>query len=156
MKNSQFILIILLNAFAVQAQQIITTTGDCQTNTSGSLSWTLGECVINTYTVTNIILTQGFQQSKLTATAIKEVPENLIEINAYPNPTADLVALKITTGSGQGVKYQLYDLYGKLLAEQKLVNSEAKISFNNLASGTYLLKIFNKDQELKVFKIIKK
>jgi hypothetical protein len=112
--------------------------------------------VINTYTVTNIILTQGFQQSKLTATAIKEVPENLIEINAYPNPTADLVALKITTGSGQDVKYQLYDLYGKLLAEQKLVNSEAKISFNNLASGTYLLKIFNKDQELKVFKIIKK
>jgi hypothetical protein len=155
MKNKLFILILLLNAIAMQAQQVISTAGDYNSGTSNSLSWTLGEGVIETFTGTNVILTQGFQQSKLTITAIKEVPGNSLEISAYPNPTADFVTLKITTESVKNFKYMLYDLYGKLLAEQKLVNSETKIPFNNLASGTYLLKLINNNQDLKVFKIVK-
>jgi hypothetical protein len=139
----------------MQAQQVISTAGDYNSGTSNSLSWTLGEGVIETFTGTNVILTQGFQQSKLTITAIKEVPGNSLEISAYPNPTADFVTLKITTESVKNFKYMLYDLYGKLLAEQKLVNSETKIPFNNLASGTYLLKLINNNQDLKVFKIVK-
>ena len=155
MKNKLFILILLLNAIAMQAQQVISTAGDYNSGTSNSLSWTLGEGVIETFTGTNVILTQGFQQSKLTINAIKEVPGNSLEISAYPNPTADFVTLKITTESVKNFKYMLYDLYGKLLAEQKLVNSETKIPFNNLASGTYLLKLINNNQDLKVFKIVK-
>jgi Secretion system C-terminal sorting domain len=154
MKNKLFILGFLINAVVMQAQQVITTAGNYSSGTSGSLSWTLGEEVIDTYTGTNVILTQGFQQSKLSVTAIQELLGSLPEISAYPNPANDFILLKITSESVNNFKYQLYDLYGKLLAEQKLANSETRISFSNLASGTYLLKVFNKDRELKVFKII--
>jgi hypothetical protein len=155
MKNSQLVFILLLNAFSIQAQQIVSTAGNYQANTSGSLSWTLGECLIDTYNDGNVVVNQGFQQSKLIITDIHELPGNSLEISAYPNPTEDIVTLKVTTGAGQGCRYQLYDLYGKLLNEQKLTSNETKISFMNLASGTYLLKLLNEDQVLKILKINK-
>jgi hypothetical protein len=155
MKNSQFVFFLLLNAFTVQAQQIISTTGKCQENTSGSLSWTFGECLIDTYNGSNGVLTQGFQQSRIVITDMPELPGNTLEISAYPNPAQDMITLKILAGQDQEYRCQLYNLNGKLLAEQKLVGNEIKISFMNLPSGTYLLKLFDEDQVLKILKINK-
>jgi hypothetical protein len=156
MKRNLLSLILLIIAVAMHAQQVITTAGNYTSNTSGSLSWTLGEGIIDTYAGSKVILTQGFQQSNLIVTAIKEVSKNSPEISAYPNPTNDFVSLKVATESVKNSKFLLYDVYGKLLQEQKLVSSETKISFNNLAPGTYLLKLVWENKELKSFKIIKK
>jgi len=155
MQTKLLILIFLLSASAMQAQQVMTTSGNYNSNTSGSLSWTLGECVIETYTSGNVVLTQGFQQSKLIVTALKEVSGNSLAISIYPNPTNDFVLIKGTPESVKNLRYMLFDLNGKLLAEQKVTNSETTLSFNNLQTGTYLVKLIRNDQEVQVFKIVK-
>ena len=43
--------------------EVLAASGDYFTSTSNSLSWTLGESVIETYSSSNNSLTQGFQQS---------------------------------------------------------------------------------------------
>ena len=156
MNKKLLILAFLLQALLINAQQVITTAGNYNSNTSGSLSWTMGEGIIDTYTSTSVILTQGFQQSKLTVTAVPEISGNSSSIIVYPNPTEDFVSLKVNTGLGLDFKYQLYDLNGKLLTEQKLTSSETVISFRDRVPGTYLLKLLNKDQVLKIFKINKR
>jgi hypothetical protein len=155
MKKRLFFLILLLGTVAIYAQQVITTAGNFDTETSGSISWTLGEGIIDTYSGSNLILTQGFQQSKLTITSLNNLPDNSLEINVYPNPTSDNLSIKITKGSFDDLKFLLFDINGKLMAEQSFLNFETNISFLNLTAGTYLLKLFKNNLELQVFKIVR-
>jgi hypothetical protein len=155
MKTKLLCLIFLVCGVAMQAQQVIATAGNFSSNTSGSLSWTIGEGIIETYTGTGMILTQGFQQSTRTSTATQNLSSNAMEISAYPNPTSDFVSLKVNIKSPINLKFSLYDVYGKLVLDQKLESNESKISFNNLASGVYLLKLFSYEKEIKAIKIIK-
>ena len=156
MKNKLFILIFLLNAFVMKAQQVITTSGDFTSGASGSLSWTIGEGIIETLKGTTVILTQGFQQSDLTITAIKDISDTSCQINAFPNPVNDFVTLKITAESFKNFSFTLYDLNGRLIQEQKLENYITNITMNNFEAGTYLLKVFQGNKEIRVFKIVKK
>ena len=156
MKDKLFILIFLLNAFVMQAQQIIATAGSYAKNTSGSLSWTIGEGIIETCKGTNVVLTQGFQQSNLIITAIKDISVTSFQIDAFPNPTNDFVTLKTTSESFKDARYMLYDLNGKLIQEQKLESNVTNITMNNFITGTYLLKIFQGNKEIKILKIVKK
>ena len=68
-----FIGLVSVCFFNVNAQEIISTSGDYFENTTGSISWTIGESMIETYTNGSEILTQGFQQSRLTEVDRKSV-----------------------------------------------------------------------------------
>jgi len=83
MKNYLLAILVLTASVSVKAQQleVIATSGDFYENSSGSLSWTLGEVFIETLSETNFILTQGFQQSKLTLTAINDLQTSGIELS---------------------------------------------------------------------------
>jgi hypothetical protein len=155
MQRKLFFLFFLLCFGTIQAQQITTSAGDFNSNTAGSVSWTLGECVTNTYVGTNFVLTQGFQQSKLLITSIKDVSRNSLVLSIYPNPTSDFVLLKVTPESSKNLRYMLFDMNGKLLSEEKVTDSETKIPFNYLTAGTYLLKLITNGQEMQVYKIVK-
>ncbi len=80
----------LLSGIAVYAQEVVSTAGSHGETTAGSLSWTVGEPVIETITDGTNTLTQGFQQSKLTVTAINDLKFPGIELSVYPNPTNSL------------------------------------------------------------------
>lgn len=159
MKNVQIYLIclgVLLFSFGkVGAQQVLASAGDFLKNTSGSLSFTLGELVIDTKTNTNGTLTQGFQQTKLTVTAIKELPGNNFHIVAYPNPTTNVLFLKSETGSSIKFTYSLFDANGKLLIKNSTKLSEAEISFESMVPAIYYLKVTSDGNETQTFKIIK-
>jgi len=49
-------------AYQAAAQQVVSTTGGYYEGENLSLSWTVGESVIETFTTSEVILTQGFQQ----------------------------------------------------------------------------------------------
>lgn len=70
------------------------------------------------------------------------IQEEQIPLYIYPNPTSDLV-----TVSGNFSKYELYDMYGKLL----MTGSDKTISLQQFSNGIYLLKI----DHGKTFKVIK-
>jgi hypothetical protein len=139
----------------LQAQQLVSTAGDYYQNNSGSLSFSLGELAIETFSSTNNILTQGFQQTNLVAVSIKELPGLDYEISVYPNPVNDIVILKVPADKLAGKQYRLYDTEGKLLQIKLLEETETEISFSSLTPATYFIKVGEGEKELKTFKIVK-
>ena len=169
MKQTNCVIIaFFLFGIAVHAQEVISTAGSYGETTSGSLSWTVGEPVIETITDGTNTLTQGFQQSKLTVTAINDLKVPGIELSVYPNPTADYIILSIddvkTNGRSSQLSLQLYDINGKLLQNEKITGNETSIDMSNLMPATYILKVMlEKDSSRKdtmhcvtTFRIIKK
>ena len=145
----------LLVIECTKAQQVIATSGYFAQTGSGTLSYTLGELVIDTYTKNNTTLTQGFQQPKIVVTAINEISGLDFSITAFPNPTSNMVKLKIEKGNSEKTDYVLYDIGGKALLKGRLENGEADISFEPFLPAMYVLKIHIDGKEVKTFKIIK-
>ena len=135
---------------------VTTTTGDYNQGTSASLSWTLGEPVIETATGSNAILTQGFQQNSYQIVNVFEKPELSFEITAYPNPTTDFVNIK-TNSADQDLILELFDLQGKRLKKAEMQKNIVQINLSEYAGSSYILKATNKTGKLlKSWKIVKK
>ena len=154
MKTLFIIQLFLLAAFMVSAQELISSAGETKVISGIEISWSLGEPVIETVSGGATVLTQGFHQSKLTVTALEEI-ENL-NLKVYPNPTSEFVVIQFSTPDKIS-SYSLFDLSGKLLDNSKINATTTYVNLNKLASGSYLLKIDDKNaQRLQTFKIIKK
>ncbi len=138
---------------ALFAQEVIATSGDYSENANASLSWTIGETMTETYTAGTTILTQGFQQSKLTATSVFELPESNITVGIAPNPATNFVKLKIS--DTENISFRLFDYNGKLINKTKVISEETEIPFSRLPNAAYFLKIMKGNMLIKTFQIIK-
>ncbi len=154
MKNLLFLsLLIFLAAFELKAQEVIASGGDYFENSSVSISWTLGEPVTETVTDGTNILTQGFQQSKLTATEIFNVNTDKFDIRLFPNPTLNMINIK--TSDYENLTYNISDTNGKLLKEGKLISENTEVSVNRLPAAVYFFTIFDNNRIIKIFQIVK-
>jgi hypothetical protein len=153
MKQKRLILIIVLFSaiISTKAQEVVSSSGDYQETSNGSLSWTIGEPITETATNGNI-LTQGFQQTRITITNISEIHNSEINLSIFPNPTNEFI--KIISTEDENFTIQLFNINGKLLKEKKINNTDNTISMNEFTNGTYLLKITNKN-ETNTYQIIK-
>lgn len=133
--------------------QVIGTAGNTATNANTQLSWTIGEPITNTATNPNNILTQGFNQSVLLITAIDEKQNSNITVS--PNPTADFITISIHKNELQNAQYLLLDINGKLILQNKIQDTQTKISFTELPKATYFVEVLTNNQKTKTFKIIK-
>jgi hypothetical protein len=143
-----------ISVFA-NAQQVISSSGSVLKNSTGSLSFTVGELVIDTKNAGVTTITQGFHQTKLTITAMNVLREQNFSISAFPNPTNDFVNLKIEKGEIRDVEFILFDLQGKVLSNRKIESTNTEVSFSGYNSGNYLLKVIQKGKEIQTFKIVK-
>ena len=73
----------------------------------------------------------------------------------YPNPATDFIKLNIKNYEVQNLRYQLYDINGSLLQDNKIVGDETNIVMSNYVSATYFLKVTDNNKLIKTFKIIK-
>jgi hypothetical protein len=149
------IVLMMFIGFNLNGQEVISSAGDFQSNGNYSLSWTLGEPVIETYTAGSTVLTQGFQQPILVSVSIYENPELNFDISAFPNPTSDFLNVVISNGTYDQISYLLFDVTGKLLDSRQIVSEQTEILFSHLPVATYYVKILENNKELKTFKIIK-
>jgi len=161
MRKTLFTLVIIFitgyGMVKVQGQQVISTAGTQFKNASGSLSWTLGEPVIKTVENSDLILTQGFQQTMLTVTGVKILPGYEPDVSAYPNPTTDIVSIQLGSILQPGNwQYMLYDLNGKMILREKFQSNAANVSLASFPDATYFLKVNKAGQESKIFKIVKR
>lgn len=145
------IVFIFLLTFKSYSQQIISPNGNYFKNSSLSISYTIGEPLINTYYRQDLTLLQGFQQTDFLITEINK-PTN-VEMDLYPNPTKGKVTLKIN--NPRKFNYSLYNLKGQLLVNSIIVNELTEISFDGLPPAFYILKIHDEVQELKSYQILK-
>ena len=100
-----------------------------------------------------IFTTEGLQQP-YEILAIEET-ENGPIINVYPNLSSDFVFLSVLNMNIENITYALYDVQGKLIEKQKVVMNQTSISLVDFANAIYLIRVFNYENEVKAFKIIK-
>jgi len=145
---------LLMNYSLMAQQEVISSGGNYDETSSGSLSWTIGETTTETVSDGTNTLTQGFQQSNLTVSEIKNSNLENVNIKLYPNPTTDLVILE--TNKITDLDFKIYSTNGKLLKTEKINNTETQIFFTEYSSGIYFLTISNTKKQIKTFQIIKK
>jgi hypothetical protein len=152
-----FIFIFALAAGSLRAQQVISSAGASAVGVGVQLSWTVGEPVIETFTGSSAILTQGFHQTKLTVTPIEFIPVPDLDLTVYPNPVSSLLRLQaIGKKKVPQLTYSLFNMEGKVILKKLFTDSPEEINMEMYSSGTYVLKIFNgENQTLRTFKVIK-
>lgn len=155
MKNLSLILLCLMAGKVLRAQEVVASSGDYLISSSGSISYTLGECVDETFSASNISLTQGFQQVQFSVTAISELPSLSFSVLVSPNPTTDRVDVTINKERLEGIRIQLFDLAGRKLLTLNVTSKVTEIPFINYSPSVYLLKVTENNKELKTIKIIK-
>ena len=155
MKYSIIILILFLAGSMVSAQQVVSSNGDSKSVAGYEVSWTVGESVVATLIGGSNTLTQGFQQTRLTVTAVTDLLYPGLEIKVFPNPTQEFITIRFSEYI-EDTRYSLYDLRGKLI-ENKLINAaDTEIDLKKYASGQYILKLTDKSrQPIQTFQIIK-
>jgi hypothetical protein len=138
-----------------RGQEVITSAGDFHSAGGYSVSWTIGEPVIETFTSGSTVLTQGFQQPILISVSIYENPELNFEINVFPNPTSDFLNVIIPGENYDEMQYFLFDAAGKLLDNRNIVSEQTQIMFTHMSVAVYFIKIIHGDKVLKTFRIVK-
>ena len=122
---------------------VIASSGEFFSNASNSLSWTLGECIPETFSFSGNTLTQGFQQSLYVVTSINEFTIEGISISAYPNPVSDFINISVKTDNAvlKNIGIELYDSQGKILFLDNFNSDIIRLDMNNYSSGFYVLKV---------------
>ena len=119
---------------AIYAQQAIPATGGNATGDGSSVSYSIGQVVFTTSIGGNGSVAQGVQQPYeiSVVTGIVEAKDISLEIEVYPNPSTDFVKLKIKNYEVENLRYQLYDINGSLIKDNKVEGNETSISMQNL------------------------
>lgn len=162
--RSLFLSVFLLLTIIVRGQslspQVFASAGNYFDNGTFSLSWTLGEPIIETFTTVNIILTQGFQQPYLTPVGIGTLSREDSYVKIYPNPTYNIVRVDLRYGKSGQLELQLINGLGQLIRSDQLnveKNQQNNYYFDisDLAAGVYHLHLFDKDGIVSTHKVQK-
>jgi hypothetical protein len=123
----------------------------------GTVSYTIGQPIYTTYSGTEGEIAQGVQHAFeiLVVTGIEENDMTILEMDVFPNPTTNVLHLRIAKYNQQDLTYQLYDNSGRLLDRQRLTSDVTSIRTEKLAAATYYLQVSNSARTLKTFQIIK-
>jgi hypothetical protein len=153
-----FILIFFLTAFAETNSQVLNSSGGGNaTGSGGSASYSIGQVVLSSGTDEAKTISQGFQQPyEILVVSIRELTGQKLDCSLYPNPATDYIRLKIEAYEGGELSYMLYDMSGLILINSRLEGNEVMIPMQSQKPGTYLLKLSDGKQDLKIFKIIKR
>jgi hypothetical protein len=152
-----FLLFCVIKCNNLSAQETVPASGGNGSGIDGSVSYTVGQLTYAIYASEIGSVGQAIQQpfEILISTGIEETGITL-ECSVYPNPVKDFLLLKIKTNvSDRPFSYQLYNMNGEVLRNERIISNETSIFIQNIASSTYLLKIFDNKKQLKTFKIIK-
>lgn len=151
------VLLIGLNLEVVKAQQSLNTAHGNANGNGGSFSYSAGELAYQTQLGANGSSSQGIQHPFEITVVTSLKYENSIEMIAkvYPNPTADHLILHVSEIGSPQLQYALFDINGKLLLSEQIIDSNTNITMNHLEPSIYFIVIQQENVEVKRFKIIK-
>lgn len=157
---AKFIPIIGLMVFfePISAQTSVSSAGGDAAGPGGSASYSVGQILYTFDNGTAGSVAKGVQQayeiSIVTGFASSE--EIMLTGIVYPNPVSDFFILKIENYEPANLTFKLLDINGKLIETGRIRDKELQINMEDRLPGIYLLKIFDRQKEIKIFKIIKK
>jgi hypothetical protein len=151
-------------AFSSLSAQTVTPTvlsnnGGYTQTAGGSIAWTIGEPVSETYAKPSNITTMGFHQTDMEIVAV--LAERNLEngLLVFPNPVRDLLNVSFKGMAAGNYSVRMTDAIGKLIVENNaIVNGDAtslEIRMNEVAAGNYFLNVTGRDfnQTIKITKV---
>jgi hypothetical protein len=164
-KNIQIRLTMLLLGIALTtlyAQLSINTTGGTASGSGGSASYSVGQIAYETNTSAEGSVAQGVQHA-YEIFEITEDPVPFYEIRkgitlsvvVYPNPTTDYLQLTVASENMKDLSYQMYDMKGTILQNEKITGNQTRIVMSHLVPANYVVRVVQGSKEVKTFKVIK-
>ncbi len=144
-----------LSLSAAQGQEVISAAGNHHESDDKSISWTLGETVIETFKADENIHTQGFHQPVITVVSIDEIDLPGYNITAFPNPAKRYVTLNVEAQKYENMSFMLYDVNGNLIKQGRIYDKNTDVSFEGLKPAVYFIRIIEANKNLTTIKIIK-
>jgi uncharacterized delta-60 repeat protein len=78
--------------------------------------------------------------------------DNLNDFNLSPNPFNDVLNISISSNA----KIEIFDIVGKSIQNQTIENGLSQIDLGSLASGVYMMKVVNENNQTKTIRVVKK
>lgn len=162
MKHILFFTFLIIAITPVNAQtltqEVNASSGGYYKQINGSIQFTIGEPLTETYSDSTAKLYQGFEQGSYIITSVTELPLIAgLDVNLYPNPSSGVFNFKIKSDFNTLFKVEVTDAQGKLIL-QKEINSNGleSIDLSNFAYSIYYVTVANTEKNyLKTFKIAK-
>ena len=129
------ILLFFISLQNAHAQTVMSSAGAINTSNGASVSYTIGETLVQTV-VNNAIVTQGFQQAKPKLSTPVADNNEVLDFGIYPNPTLALLYIKNSANIKQ---IEVFNDLGQQLFSSNTPNES--IDFSNYPNGIYFLKI---------------
>lgn len=146
--------LVLCSAGGIAFCQTVTPTvlasdGGYATSAQGSVAWTIGEPVVETYAGSSNITTMGFQQPVVDLTTLISEQDKNSAILVYPNPVKDELSISFA-GLREGTyQLELHDALGKLIYQGNADISGTSVHYiikmGEVAAGAYFLNVSAKD-----------
>jgi hypothetical protein len=156
MQRNLLVVLLFFTAHVLSAQESIAVSGTTATGSGGSSSYSVGQVFYSTNTSSAGSVSQGVQQSVVVSTLSNpELTKLNLKAVTYPNPSTDYVVLSLSDASLENLTYALYDLQGRLVTQNKVLQADTRIDLQVLGAGTYVLQVQQNNKQLKSFKIIK-
>lgn len=162
MKHTIIISFIITNCFILNAQTFTqeakTSGGGYYQQINGSMQFTIGEPLTETYTNSSAKLYQGFEQGDYSIVSVTELPVlNDLDVNLYPNPSSGIFNLNIESNESSVFRMNVIDAQGKSIVNKEITAKSIElIDLSGFSSSIYYVTITNADKNyLKTFKIIK-
>ncbi len=86
---------------------------------------------------------------------VKTTAGSLPNPNIYPNPMNDIATITIPEAMGQPCRLAVYDMAGRLVYQQKDINSKTTtINRSNIGAGLYLLRLTDENNNVSASRLI--
>ena len=149
-------LILVIASFTLGAQsltpEVVASAGESFSNNTLNLDWTLGELMTESYAGT-IVLTQGFHQPKLNATAIEDFTPDFGAVKVYPNPTSG--SIFIEREKSGSLELTLLDMKGSIIMQKTVLSAFGNLNLSHLPKGIYILRMYDEKKASKSIRIKK-
>ncbi|UHO36683.1 T9SS type A sorting domain-containing protein [Chryseobacterium capnotolerans] len=123
---------------------------------TGSVAASVGQSFYENITSSVGSVTAGVQQSyEIIPTLGVDITEINLSLAVFPNPTTDILNLKVGFKDYNKYRYDLFDSSGKLLTSQPITQAQTQITMTSYPASIYLLKISKEGATIKIFKVLK-
>jgi hypothetical protein len=140
-----------LHANAQSAPQTVIASAEAfVTFANGSMTWTIGEVMTETYAPTGYFFTQGFNQPDTAFLTVISAEPATQNVSVFPNPVVDNLVIDFSLTSGNQI-VEIFDIQGQLLKKESIPANQNRlnVSFREFANGVYLLNIVNVENQIR-------
>lgn len=160
MKKVQLLLLFFSVACSVLSQTIlpdvIISSGEVIDSEDGSISWTIGENLIESLGTDNLLLMLGYQEIEDFPVAVEEIELDGYQIYVFPTLTESIVNGVFSEEYNLLSQDYLIDLSGHVCGIYNFSTNANEIGPGSFAPGFYLLSIINENHKpVKEIKIVK-